>query len=497
MKANANEKSERLQKHLKILQEAVRTFYHLEIGIEEKLKISLKLLLEDLRFDTVIVFLYDEPSHSLECAQAIVSGKGIIAGESRIPVTDNEEDLISAVFLGKRDSALWQDNLQLCLGLGVGDEKIGVLIADKLASKIPISEEEANFLNDYVDEFSRGILHIKVFQANFQKIDMLLALSKITEAMASTMDLKSVLSIILNSATEVLKFDRAKLYLINRENNFLEGEISADIRKVIKPITNEKYPIQPGVNRIVDVLLEKETGPSEGKYIVADLFLYMPLMMKQNKIGVLVLDNIFSHQPITKEDIENVRTVTNHATIAIENARLYAKVEELSIRDSLTGLYVRRYFLQRLEEEVARANRFAESFSLMIIDIDDFKKYNDLYGHPIGDKILRSLANFMTQKRRTTDIPGRYGGDEFIFILPKTSQDGVLIVAKRLQDLVKEYRLKFNNEEISFTLSIGVATYPLDGTTKDALIQKADEVLYWAKQHGKNQICSAKDLADK
>lgn len=494
MKANNDDESDKFQRHLRLLRDAVRAFYQFQIDVEETLKIALKSLLEDLAFDTTIVFLYDKSSDSLECAQAIMRKKGIIAGESRIPVTEKEDDLISAVFLGKKDYAIWGDGLQVCMGFRASDVRLGVLVADKLESKIPISREELDFLTDYVNEFSRGIQHIKIYQSNFRRIDMLLALSKISEAMASTMELKSVLSIILDSTIEILKFDRAYLYLVNEKDNLLEGKMSSDIRKIVKPITMEKYPLKAGVDRVVDALFEKNQYILESKYGTSDLVLYVPLIAKEAKIGVLVVDNIFSRQPITEEDKENLLTLANHAAVTIENASLYNQVKELSIRDSLTGLYTHGYFLQRLDEEIKRAARFKDSFSLLIVDVDNFKKYNDIYGHQVGDKIIEFLANLMKQKSRAIDIVGRYGGDEFVILAPRVSQDISVTVAKRLHHLIGQQKLSLDDKELTFSVSIGISTYPIDGNIKEELIKKADQALYWAKQHGRNRICSVKDI---
>ena len=494
MNDKTDHESKRLQKHLSSLQEVSKVFYQLELGLDEILKIVLKILIEDLNFDMVIIFLYDEYSRSLECAQATKKDKGIIAGESRIPVTDNDADLVSSVFLGKMDYALFGDDLQLCMALRAGDDRIGVLIVDKLLSKTSIAQEEIGFLTDYVKEISKNIQHVKTYQSNFRKVSMLLALSKISEAMASAMEFETALSIILNSAIEILKFDRAKLYLIDKEENLLKGQISADIRKVVKPITSERYPLTAEGDKDADILSETNLDiVLRGEYETANLFYYVPLVAKETKIGILVVDNVFSRQPITQEDKENLVTLANHAAVTIENAKLYERVKELSIRDSLTGLYVHGYFLQRLEQEIERARRFKDIFSLMIIDIDDFKKYNDVYGHSVGDRILELLTDLLKRKSRSIDIAGRYGGDEFVVILPRISHDIASLVAKRFHELIGKQRLFLEDKEISFTVSIGIAVFPVDGVDKEELFRRADKALYWAKQHGKNQICLAKN----
>ena len=492
---------ERLQDHLKVLQEAVRAFFQLETGLDETLKAGLKSILGDIDFDAVYIFLYEEASNSLECYQARMRGKGIIAGESRIPVKEAGGGPLVDVFLGKDASLVWDEGLQICLPLHTADDKLGILMADKLAGKKKITPEEKDMLGDYAREFSRGIRHVKVFHANLQKIRMLLALSKISEAMASSLELSHVLSVILKSAIEVLHFDRAKLYLIDKEKKTLKGVASADIRKVTRPIEMEQYMIEKGVNTIVDSLLEEGVPAAQR---TESMFLYVPLMVKNAKIGVLVVDNVFSQQPITKDDRDSIDILANQAAVTIEKARLYEEVKELSIRDSLTGLYVHNFLLTRLDEEVKRAARMKEKFSLTIIDIDGFKRYNDVYGHQAGDEIIVSLAGILNQHIRSFDVKGRpldaigrYGGDEFVLLLAGADASTALGVAKRLRDAVKAKEVKTDGKSLSFTVSMGIAVYPDDGTTQQQLFKKADEALYWAKQHGKDQVCLVKDIGKK
>ncbi|OGX29220.1 MAG: hypothetical protein A3F87_00555 [Omnitrophica WOR_2 bacterium RIFCSPLOWO2_12_FULL_51_24] len=505
MADNIIKDSDRAKEHAKHLQDAMKTFFQFEIGFEETLKVSLKDVLEDVDVDAVFVYLYDEPTDSLECVQARVREKGVVAGESRIPITHNADDLISLVFLGKKDYEIWGDGFQVCVALRSEEGNIGVLIADKLTTRTKITLEEKELLTDYAHQFNRGIRYIKIFQANRRKIEMLLALAKISEAMATAMELEPVLAIILKNVVQILGFDRAKLYLIDNENKLLRGRLSADIRsEAVRPIANEQYPLQKGVNRVVDSLLEENPDGSRAESGTKKLLLYVPLAGKKTKIGMLVVDNVFSRQPITDEDIDNLNILANQAAVSIEKTRLYEEVKELSIRDSLTGLYVHGYFLDRLEQEVEKSSHDKGRFSLLIVDIDGFKKYNDRYGHQTGDKILKILSDILKQnirsfgsKGRPTDAIGRYGGDEFVIMLTSIPREPAQVVAKRLQDVVRHQRVVVDNRETTFTVSIGIALFPEDGADQVSLFKKADEALYWAKQHGKDQICMVKDIGKK
>jgi len=175
--------------------------------------------------------------------------------------------------------------------------------------------------------------------------------------------------------------------------------------------------------------------------------------------------------------------------MAIKNARLFAGVEELSITDGLTGLYILRYFKQRLKEELYRAERTHGQLSLMILDIDHFKRFNDTYGHPAGDTILATIAERVLANARKIDLTARYGGDEFFILLPDTSPEDALSLADRLHQAVAGEPIALpDGKLIRLTVSIGIATYPTHAASIDELIKRADEALYWIKSHGRNRI---------
>ncbi len=218
----------------------------------------------------------------------------------------------------------------------------------------------------------------------------------------------------------------------------------------------------------------------------------VPLKIGDEVVGVLNLSDKEKGMPFTDEDLFVLSQFASHAAMLIKLSECYSlseQMRELSITDPLTGLYNRRYFDVRLNEEYMRAKRYNLPFSLAIIDIDDFKLFNDTEGHIAGDHILKELAIIMTSTVRANDIVVRYGGEEFAIIMPQTSSAEAYKVAERLRQAVKElipptWR---HFPRKSITISIGVAMYPESGETVAELIKAADKSLYAAKIRGKDQ----------
>ena len=161
----------------------------------------------------------------------------------------------------------------------------------------------------------------------------------------------------------------------------------------------------------------------------------------------------------------------------------------MSILDGLTGVYNHRYFHERLDWQIDHLRRFPQAFSLFIIDIDDFKKYNDTNGHLAGDKVLHNAAQLFVDSTRDSDLVFRYGGEEFAIILPQTEQQNAKRVGERLIEMVRR--------QLPVTISIGLATFPEHAQTKNDLINRADKALYRAKRLGKDRICVYDERVDK
>ncbi len=211
------------------------------------------------------------------------------------------------------------------------------------------------------------------------------------------------------------------------------------------------------------------------------------------------------------EDLELISAVVNRATekirLVIENKQLVEKLKsynnelenvnqvlrELAIRDGLTGLYNHRYFQETLTMEVARARRHQRPFSLIFIDVDYFKKYNDTHGHPLGDQLLHKLGELLRERLRTSDIAARYGGEEFVLLLPETGKEGATILAESIREEVENHPFAGRETQPGgkLTASIGVSTFKEDGDDASSVLHQADQALYKAKKSGRNQVIKA------
>jgi diguanylate cyclase (GGDEF)-like protein len=227
-------------------------------------------------------------------------------------------------------------------------------------------------------------------------------------------------------------------------------------------------------------------------------FISIPLKVGEETIGVLNVSDKITGEVFNEEDLSLIISFANYASIALKGSNFYSLAEqmkELSITDDLTGLYNRRYFHQRLAEEVDRSNRYNLHCSLSIIDIDDFKLFNDSEGHPAGDEILKSLSMLIHDSLRAIDVLARIGGEEFAVIMPQTEKDEAYFVAERIRSSVAQKMEKTwqSYPKDRITVSVGVSSFPADGDNMKELIIYADKALYSAKMRGKNSTVVWRD----
>jgi diguanylate cyclase (GGDEF)-like protein len=189
---------------------------------------------------------------------------------------------------------------------------------------------------------------------------------------------------------------------------------------------------------------------------------------------------------------QRIQSIIDSLSLSIANLKLRATLRQQSIRDPLTGLYNRRYMEETLERELLRASRNHESVGVIMLDIDNFKNFNDTFGHQAGDVLLQSLGHFFHSHVRGEDVACRYGGEEFILLLPGSTREQTFQRAEEMRKDAQNLNVSFRGQSLgAITLSFGVSVFPDHGTTPDILIQKADQALYRAKSEGRNRVIVA------
>ena len=241
-------------------------------------------------------------------------------------------------------------------------------------------------------------------------------------------------------------------------------------------------------------VIENDVKPDPdclGIYLESGSRMCIPLVSFGQTLGVLVLDSV-RPDSFSVSDIQSLESVADICATAIQNAHYVERVKHLAYLDGLTGIFNRRYFELRIEEELERARRFDSGMAVIMVDIDQFKRLNDEFGHLLGDEVLRQVSSVFSQQLRKIDVVCRYGGEEFAILLSQTSQQHALGVAEKLRRMVDSWQ--FPGVPRSVTISAGVATCPDHGTTREELVKAADAGLYAAKQAGRNCVRDASSI---
>jgi diguanylate cyclase (GGDEF)-like protein len=264
-----------------------------------------------------------------------------------------------------------------------------------------------------------------------------------------------------------------------------------------------------GLDNPIVAWLEKENDPLDLKQIdsipqlkglwqfhreqlaQSDLELLYPIKSRGKLIGILALGKKKGDALYTHEDIELVKSMASQAGIIVENARVFSQAVTWANTDGLTELYNHRHFHERLDQEIARGSRFGAIFSLIMLDLDHFKTFNDNYGHLAGDEVLRRIGRCIEASIRGVDMAFRYGGEEFTVILPETRLDDAYKVAERMR---KTIEVKASPGTMPVTASLGISSWPVDGMTKEDIVSRADAALYQAKLMGRNRTCLSSEV---
>lgn len=384
-----------------------------------------------------------------------------------------------------------------CVPIISKDQVIGFLNMD---SSIPgyFIQEQVNRLRTFADQAAVAIEKARLFHNEQRRAEQFRIITEFSQRITSILDVERLMQEIVAEIKTSFHYDTISIGLVNADNLVMSQAAGLDIenhpplqakigeRGIASWVAYTGHPII-----VPDVSQEPHYVPwPEDTHTQSELA--VPLKIGDQVIGVL---NVESNQLNTfdESDLATVQSLANQAAVAIENARLFQEIQRLASIDGLTGASNRRHLLHLAQNEYERFRRFDRPLSALMMDLDHFKKVNDTYGHPVGDQALIALTQCSLENLRATDVFGRYGGEEFLVLLPETDMEHAMQVAERLREEIANITLPSSKGPLHITISIGIATLePGSELDLDQLIVQADDALYVAKAQGRNRVCAAK-----
>jgi diguanylate cyclase (GGDEF)-like protein len=415
-------------------------------------------------------------------------------------VVDRYGEPLFPGFLEKQDLKVLPS--ELWIPLVMRGEVIGILTMGTKAGRQPFDDFDLYFLQQIGAQAAVSINTCRLYERRRKEkedldktLQNLSLLYDIGKAMNFISDLKKLLQFILNQAVDITSAGKGSIMLYDPEADRLNIRVLAglkdtDYQEKVNSNEIECRSFRPGEGiagqvflsgnpMIVNNIREDEVFIDSETSFVRSIAC-IPMVVYSDVIGVINVTNKKGVQGFSDEDVKMLKAVADQAAVAINKAQLW----DLAVTDSLTGLYVRRYFMVKLQEEIHRADRYNKIFSVIMVDLDRFKNINDTYGHDAGDRALKAISQFLQKNIRDVDAIARYGGEEFVMLIPDADKDAALCLAERLRDELSRTRV---GELPQITISLGVASYPTDGTDIEELIKKADAAMYAAKQAGRNK----------
>lgn len=354
---------------------------------------------------------------------------------------------------------------------------------------------DVELLQTLARQLSVAMRNATVYEDARRTRDELGVLYEAAKAMSSSLEMASMLETLVRVPCRAFGYEYGAILLADERT----GELVVEATYGDSPETRG-YRVPPGKGVTGAVA---RTGKAElltdvrrdGRYIPVNLptvaEVAVPLIQEGRVIGVFNVESTRAGS-LGPRDVSILTALAGYASIAIRNARLYSQTEELALTDGLTGLYNHRHLHQAMGRMLDRCRREEQPLSLIMLEIDNFKRYNDTYGHQRGDEVLRIVADLLRKGSRAADLVARYGGDEFMIVLPNTRKETAIEVGERLRRTIEAYPFQLGGNTLtSITLSVGVAAGPDDGEQVDALVDAVDRAQYAAKRSGGNKVQSA------
>lgn len=429
-------------------------------------------------------------------------GSAYFVDERRHEWTKEQLHYLPPLDIGPRAQSEWQPNDDLFVPLlDKRRELMGVLdLYDPIDRALP-TQELVTSLGAFATHAAIAIENARQYEqledtrAKLEaQLHLRYRLLDLSGALLSTLDQRQLFEEIATALKDIVDHDALEIRLVDEAEHSLyclyaSGVGSAEVMSWRSSVDDgvSGWVVRHNQAQLVNDMrgdaraaLVPETAPDDQASII------VPLSVGGKVIGVLALDRRGAWK-FGEDELEPVRLFGNLAAIAIKNARSYEEMQTQAISDGLTGLHNYRHFQETLKAEVSRAQRYEETFCLLMLDLDRFKLVNDTVGHQKGDEVLRAVASVMRACSRESDYLARYGGEEFVVLLPRTDLDEARLLAERLRSQVAT--VDIGHPELSVTTSIGVACYPTSATDSDGVLAAADAALLRAKAQGRDRVC--------
>jgi diguanylate cyclase (GGDEF)-like protein len=380
---------------------------------------------------------------------------------------------------------------EVAIPLMVRDEVVGVL--DFQSEHLNFFDSEMiDLLTLFSTQASLALENARLYSLERRRAEQLEAINAVARQTTAVLDLDELLTVVCRLLLEWFHSDHVAVLLAEGDTLRVrahEGRLTPNLAMGAQLAPGRGLAARAlGQGRSV---IENDVNTVDGYvagFAETQSELCVPLIFFGEKLGVLALDSA-RKDAFEPDDMQPLESVADICAAAIQNASYFDRMKQLAYVDGLTGIHNRRYFEMRIVEELERAGRFQGRMSIIMIDIDNFKRVNDEFGHLLGDEVLRAVSTILKQQLRKSDLLCRYGGEEFAIVVPETTGENAMRVAEKLRRQIETHH--FPGVPRPVTISCGVADYPTHGITRDEVVAAADSALYNAKQLGRNRIASA------
>lgn len=491
IKSNAREIGQETEMESLDSDEVISHYFAAMLNTDEEIKDLLQTVRQAVLADSANLLVPNDASFTLRCStgdkgDVITTGKGIVLACLR-----DKKPFLSGDLNEKTTEVGYIKNMKISSLIVIpimdASVSIGLLTVDSSRYQA-FSETDRNTVQMFSKQLVRILERERVSMMMKRDVSGLKILKEGSSNLATSLDI-DVITKKLCDVAETIASSRVFFFLQDSQGFELKhnsGVFNHERKRSDFRGTIVNFAIENKQRHYVSDTTEYRVPimPFETKNIRS--VIAVPMLYETELLGLFVMLSE-KRDFLDTFQIGLLEVLCNQASISIANAQLHAEIEKLAITDGLTGLYNHRRFQETLAEEFKRLNRNSLPFSLMLTDIDYFKKVNDNYGHPAGDIVLKGISKIIREEIRDLDVPARYGGEEFAVILPGTNAEGAKNIAERLRKAVMDTTFSADGKPLKITISIGVATAPSDAKGKEELIEKTDKALYHAKHNGRNQ----------